>query len=247
MRIIVCIKKVPDTETKIKPNGVSIDPSGVNFVINPYDEFALELALSLKDTKAAEVIVVTLGNAECEKTMRTALAMGADKAVHLKYDAATGLEDGLAVSTILAEKIKTMQADLVLFGRQAIDSDGSMMGGLVAAQLQLPFLGFVTKCDVSEKSLTASREVDSVQEVYTMPLPAVVSCNKGLNTPRYASLKGVMMAKSKPIEVVPVTSLVSQIIKLDPPTQRAQGKIIGEGKEAVQKLVALLHEEAKVI
>ena len=243
MKIVVCVKKTPDTETRVKIAGTSLDPSGVNYIMSPYDEFAMEAALQ---EEGAEVIVLSLGDAGCEKVLRTALAMGATSAIHLKCDY-PGLGDARSVADALAGKIKELTPDLVLFGRQAIDSDGAIIPPLVAQKLGFGFVGFATELKIEGKKAMVGREIEGGKERFALELPACISTNKGLNQPRYASLKGVMEAKKKPLETIDCTLAASPVTKLELPPPRAAGKIVGEGADAVPELVRLLHEEAKVI
>lgn len=249
MNIIVCMKQVPDSETRVKvaADGKSLDLSAVNFVINPHDEFAIEEAIRLKEKFGGEVTVLTLGPERAENDIRKALAMGADKAVLLKADVNFSGD----VAHALAEQIKSMPYDLVLFGKQAIDEDSSQMPQLVAEMLDLPCVTVVVKLDVNAeaKNATAEREIEGGKEIVEFPLPAVIGTQKGLNEPRLPNLKGIMAAKKKPLEkkdpvVVPA---MTEAVALELPPPRPAGKIVGKGAEAVSELLRLLHEEAKVI
>lgn len=251
MKIVVCVKRVPDTETKVKisADGKALDQSGVNYILNPYDEFAVEQALQLKESAGGEVIAISLGTAETEKILRTTLAMGADKAILLKADNYTGITETRTIAKLLATKIKEVGADIIFFGRQSIDNDAAALGPSIARELSLPFCGLITKFEKTNEGIKVGREADGGIETFTLSLPCVVSANKGLNTPRYASLKGVMAAKTKPLETIPVQlsdQLVS-VVSLELPGARKEGKIVAEGSAAVEQLVKLLHEEAKVI
>lgn len=248
MNIIVCMKQVPDTETRVKigADGKSLDLSAVNFVMNPYDEIGIEEAIRLKEKFGGEVTILTLGSDRAENDIRKALAMGADKAVLLKADNYAG-----DVAAALATEIKTMPYDLIFLGKQAIDEDGGQMPQILAEMLDLPCATIVVKLDVNveAKTLVAEREIEGGKEVIEMPMPAVIAAQKGLNEPRLPNLKGIMAAKKKPIEkkdAITSTSTYS-VLGLELPPERPAGKIVGKGPEAIPELLRLLHEEAKVI
>jgi electron transfer flavoprotein beta subunit len=248
MNIVVCMKQVPDSETRVKiaPDGKSVDLSAVNFVINPFDEIAIEEAIRLKEKFGGEVTILTLGPDRAENDMRKALAMGADKAVLLKADNFAG-----NVAHALAEEIKTMNADLILFGKQAIDEDSGQMPQLVAEMLDWPCVTVVVKLDVQAetKACVAEREIEGGKEVIEFSFPAIIGTQKGLNEPRLPNLKGIMAAKKKPLEKKEpkFSEALTEVIAMDMPPPRPAGKIVGKGAEAVPELLRLLHEEAKVI
>ncbi len=248
MNILVCVKHVPDTETAVKigADGKSIQTQDVNFILNPYDEFAVEEALKLKENKDGEVTLITLGPEEAKKSLRTGLAMGADKAIHVACDA---MHDSNTVATCLANAIKDQSYDVIFCGKQAVDDDNAQTPIMLAEKLGLPNVSAVVQLEIGDSSATAHREFEGGVEVVETSLPAVISCHKGLNDPRYASLKGIMMAKKKPVDDLSCSCSESGVEVVDmayPPT-RSGGKIVGEGKEAVTELVRLLKEEAKVI
>jgi len=249
VNIIVCIKQVPDTETKVKvgPDGKTIDPAGVNYILNPYDEFAVEEGLRIKEKHGGEVTVVSLGPDRVTSAIRTALAMGADKGVHIKLD--DTYLDSHAVASVLADTLKELPYDIILMGKQAVDDDNLQVGPRVATLLGIPCVTVVTKLEIGDGKLVAEREVEGGTEVIEASLPAVVTAQKGLNEPRYASVKGIMMAKKKPIEEKTVDAPETQleIVKMDYPPERQAGKFIGKGVDDVPELVRRLHEEAKVI
>lgn len=252
MNIVVCVKRVPATDTRIKVggDGASIDTAQVEWIINPYDEFALEAAIQLKEAAGAgEVTVVSLGPGEATAELRKCLAVGADKAVLLKDDGAAG-RDAQVTAGALAAAIEGMGPDLVLCGKQAIDRDQGQVGALLAAKLGLPCVTEIKALEVADGKATVERSGDGGnREKIEVTLPAVLTCNKGLNEPRYASMKGIMQAKKKPIEEVEPSLGDGQlsVTALELPAERAAGKIVGEGVEAVDELVRLLHEEAKVL
>jgi len=260
LKIAVAIKQVPDTETKvvIGADGKSLDASNANLVVNPYDEYALEEALKIKEAKGAgEVTVLTVGPESAAQALRTCLAMGADKAVHVKEDAA-GL-DSLALSRILAAAVKEIQPDLVLTGKYAVGTDNQAIPVMLAEHLGWPHVTVVTKLEIGEGKLTAEREIEGAIEVHEASIPCVITAQKGLNEPRYASLKGIMMAKKKPIDVKTAADLGLDAASIQPkvtweklelPPDKSAGKKIpaeDDPAAAARELVRLLHEEAKVI
>ncbi len=249
MRIAVCLKRVPDTTTKIviAADGKSIDEAGVKFVPNPYDEYAIEEALKLKEAAGAgEVAVFSLGTDASQETLRTALAMGADRGVLLQSPSGA---DGLEVARALAAELKAGAFDLILFGKLAVDDYNHAAGPMVAELLGLPCITAVAHLTIAGGSATAEREIEGGIETSSCALPAVFTCDKGLNSPRLPSLKGIMAAKKKPLEVKPVTLGTGTITQLGLtlPAERKAGRIVGEGVDAVPELVRLLREEAKVI
>lgn len=247
---IVCIKQVPDTETRVKvaADGRSLDPTGVTWVMSPYDEYALEAALQLKEKLAAgEVVAVSLGGAGVQTTLRTALAMGADRAIHLKSDAA-GL-DGLAVARALAAAIKPLAPGVVWLGKAAADDDAAQVGPMLATLLGLPCASVIATFELDGQTAKVEREIEGGREQLEVPLPAVLTCDKGLNSPRYASLKGIMAAKKKTIEeaAAETGAPALDVVAIELPPARAAGRIVGEGAGAVPELVRALRDEAKVI
>ena len=250
MNIAVCIKRVPDSETRVKiaAAGRSIDEAGVKFVLNPYDEFAVEEALRRKEAAGSgEVVVISLGGDAAQETMRTALAMGADRGVLLKSDRPP--LDPLPSAKALAAELKDKGFDLILFGKVAIDDSNHQVGPMVAELLDLPCVTCVSHLDLTGGRGTAEREVEGGMEVVAFPLPAVLTADKGLNEPRYPALKGIMAAKKKPLEVKPVQLATAglEVLAMTPPPERKDGRIVGEGAAAVPALVKLLREEAKVL
>lgn len=248
MKVVVCVNHVPDTETKIKigPDGVSMDRTGVNFMLSPYDEFAVEEALRLRDKFKGEVVAISLGPEQHKETLRKALAMGVDKAVLLKDDT---VRDSFGTAHALAEEVRAQAPDAILFGKQSIDYDGSQVGTMVAELLGLPSVAVVVKMDVQDGKVVCEREIEGGHEVVETKLPAVFMAQKGLNEPRYPSLKGIMAAKTKPIEEKPPAPVPPRVVvrSMRKPAAKGSGKIVGTDKSAVPELVRLLHEEAKVI
>lgn len=250
MKICVCVKRVPDTETRIKiaSDGKSIHEAGVKFVLNPYDEFAVEEALALKGKAGeGEVVVVAVGGETSQETIRTALAMGADRGVLLKTDAR--VVDPLVIAKLLAAELKDGGYDLILFGKLAIDDYSHAVGTMVAELLGLPSVSSIAHLDLADGKGTADREVEGGVEVVAFELPAVLTTDKGLNEPRYPALRGIMMAKKKPLEVKDVSAGGGglEIVELALPPERTEGKIVGEGPDAVPALLEALRNEAKVL
>ena len=249
LNIIVCIKRVPDTETRIRlaDGEKDIDPGGVKYVMSPYDEFALEAALRMRDERGeGEVTVLTLGDDSAQETLRAGLAVGADAAVLLKGAVTM---DGLATAKVLAQELAERDAPLVLFGVKAADDDQQQVGPMVATLLGRPCTSNVTSFELGDGVVTCRREVEGGTEVVELRLPAMVSITKGAFEPRYASLKGIMAAKKKPLEQkdVEVPESRLSVERLEYPAARAEGQIVGEGPDAVPELVRLLREEANAL
>jgi electron transfer flavoprotein beta subunit len=253
MHVVVLLKRVPDTTAKIKPaaSGRGIDPQGVEFIISPYDEMALERAIQLQEAGVAKkTTVVCLGPKDASKELRKALAMGADEAVHLVED--QDFRCPAATAACLAAALGELKPDLVLCGWKAIDDDTAAVGGIVAERLGFAYASFVVKLDAAAgaTSVSVHREVEGATEVVDVPLPAVVTAQKGLAEPRFASLKGIMAAKKKPlVEKAPgrVLENASDLVALKPPPARPPGRILGQGKDAVPELVRVLRDEVHVL
>ena len=250
MKIAVCVKRVPDTETRIRigAGGKSIEESGVKFVLNTYDEFAVEEALQLKEKAGSgEVVVISLGTDASKETIRTALAMGADRGVLLRTDARP--LDPLPIARALAAELKQGEYDLVLFGKLAIDDYSHAVGTMVAELLGMPSVSSIAHLDLADGKGSAEREIEGGIEVVEFTLPAVLTADKGLNDPRYPALRGIMLAKKKPLEVkeVQVDGGGIEVIDLTLPMERTEGRIVGEGPAAVSDLIDALRNEAKVL
>lgn len=250
MDIVVCIKRVPATDATIKiaADGRSIDPAGVQFELNAYDEFALEQALRTKEQLGAgSVTVVTIGGKEAKKELQDALARGADKAVLLTTD--QWQYDGASVAEALATWIKSVPCNLVFCGRQAVDSDNNQLPANLAARLNFACVTEVTKLALENGTFTAERDIEGAREVVSCKTPAVISCSKGLNAPRFANLKGIMAAKKKPYEEVaaqlPAVGML--ITSLTLPPARPAGRILGQGVDAIPALITALRNEAKAL
>jgi electron transfer flavoprotein beta subunit len=248
MKIAVCINHVPDTAAKINiaSDGKNIDKAGIAYVLNPYDEYAIEESLRLKEKNTGEVIAISLGGDSHKETLRKALAMGVDKAILLKDDSP---RDSFAVARALADYLKEISADIIFFGKQSVDSDDAAVGTMVAEMLGLPSVSVAVKLEIANGIVTVEREIEGGKEKVQTTLPAVFTAQKGLNEPRYPSLKGIMSAKSKPIEekVPTPTQVKAEVLAMHKPLSKNAGKIVGTDVSAVPELVRLLHEEAKVI
>ena len=249
MKVAVCVKRVPSTASRLKigADGRSIDETGVEFVLNPYDEFAVEAALQLVEKAGGEVTIVSLGPDAATKELRNCLAMGAHQAIHLKADGA--LRDPLATARILAETLKPLGTDVILFGRQAVDDDQAQVGLMVATLLELPAVPDIVKLELESGLVEVEREVEGALERYRVPLPCVLTTQKGLNEPRLPNMKGIMAAKKKTIETrAPAAVAAGQVIEsLELPPERKGGRIVGEGAAAVPELLKLLRNEAGVL
>jgi electron transfer flavoprotein beta subunit len=260
MNILVCVKRVPDTESRIRiqHETKSIVEDGLNFVVSPYDEYAMEEALKLREAKGGTVRVVSVGKDAAVAVLRKCLAMGADEAFLVKDDSPETY-DGLRTARIIARAVERKFAgtDLLLFGKQSVGADNSQVPAMVAELLGLPQATVVTKLEVEGTSAMALREIEGGMEKVALALPAVVTAQKGLNEPRYETLKGIMAAKKKDIPVIKLEELglspdelTSQVevTGLDVPTQRQAGRILkGDPAETARELVHLLRAEAKVI
>ena len=250
MKIAVCLKRVPDMDVrfKIAPSGKGVDESGLKFDISDFDGYAVEAALQLKEKAGAgEVVVISLGSDLVQETLRKAMSMGADRAVQLKHDGAP--VDSFAVATALTAEIKSGSYDLIMFGRMSIDTAHGAVGAIAAELLGLPCVTAISQLDVADGKVKMRRELEGAYELIECALPAVVTIDEGIARPRYPSLKGIMAAKKKPLETKPA-ALGAERLTLDAmtlPPERAGGRIIGEGPDAVPELVRLLKEEAKVL
>jgi len=260
MNIHVFVKRVPDTESKIRidRDAKAVVEEGLSFIISPYDEYAMEEALRLREANGGTVRVFAAGREESLVILKKCLAMGADEAILIRDDAPESY-DGLRTARILAAAVKSRypEFDLLLFGKQSVGADNAQVPSMTAELLGLPQANVVTKLEISGPEGVAYREIEGGTEKVAFSLPAVVSAQKGLNEPRYETLKGIMAAKKKVIPVIPVGELglseaelapEIEIVGVDIPPGRQAGKIIAGGPaEAAKELVRLLREEAKVI
>lgn len=260
MNILVLVKRVPDTESKIRINldTNSINEEGLTFVLSPYDEYAVEEALRLREAKGGQVTAISVGPEDAMVILKKCLAMGVDEALLVK-DETPETYDGLRIAKIIAQTIKMKFPDyeLLLFGRQAVGADNAQIPAMVAELLDLPQVNVVTKLEVEGNEGTAHREIEGAIEKIDFTLPVVISAQKGLNEPRYETLKGIMMAKKKQIPVLSLQDLEMneedlmpqlKLTRMESPPQRQAGRIIEEEpQEAAKKLADYLHQEAKVI
>jgi len=251
VKIFVTVKRVPDPETviKIASDGSNIVPDNVKWVINPFDEIAIEEALRVKEkVTGTEVVLVSIGLKAAQEQLRTGLAMGADRAILVLSEEAL---EPLAVARVVHKLAETEKPDLIIMGKQAIDDDSNCVGQMVAELLQWPQATFASKLELAadQKSARVTREVDGGLETLAIPLPAVVTADLRLNEPRYASLPGIMKARKKEMKEIPVADLGIdvtprlKILKLETPPKRTGGRKV----RSVQELVQVLHSEAKVI
>jgi electron transfer flavoprotein beta subunit len=251
VKILVTVKRVPDPETtiRVKPDGSGIVTDNIKYVINPFDEIAIEEALRTKEKLgSSEVVLASIGAKVVTEQLRTGLAMGADRAILVLCEQEL---DSLAVARILTRLVERENPDLVLMGKQAIDDDSNQAGQMLAALLDWPQATFASKVELAadQKSAQVTREVDGGLETVGFPLPGIITADLRLNEPRYASLPGIMKARKKEIKEIPVAELGVDITphlnvqKVDPPTKKEAGKKV----ETVQELIHLLHTEAKVI
>jgi electron transfer flavoprotein beta subunit len=248
MKIAVCVSHVPDTAAKIKINSdaKSIDPTGVMFILNPYDEIAIEEALRTKEKFGGEISVISVGSEASKESIRKALAMGVDNGILLKDD---DPRDSFAVAKALSEEIRSLGCEIVFFGKQSVDYDNSITGQLTAELLGYSCISTVVNLKFENQKVIAEAETEGGRDIIESELPIVITTQKGLNEPRYASLKGIMTAKKKIIEEKPAFSVnnLSEIIRMYSPPPKSPGKILGTDSSAVPELVRLLREEAKVI
>lgn len=251
MDIIVCIKQVPDTTTVIQIDGSGKDivRDGITQIISPYDEFAIEEALKLQEANGGSVTLLTVGPDSAKEALRSGLAMGADEAVHVVTEGSPLALDSLATAKLIAKALEGRKYDLVLMGRQAIDDDAMQMGSLVAELLGVAQVTTVIKLDISGSSVKASRPIEGGTQLIETSLPVVLTAQKGLNTPRYPSMKGILKAKKKSIEEIQAaglgvdTAAKVELVSVSLPPARPAGRMVS----SVDELVKALAEEIKVI
>ncbi|WNS79591.1 electron transfer flavoprotein subunit beta/FixA family protein [Domibacillus sp. DTU_2020_1001157_1_SI_ALB_TIR_016] len=257
MNIYVIMKRTFDTEEKLVIENGNIEESGAEFIINPYDEYAIEEAIQLKDKHDGEVTVISVGVEDAEKELRTALAMGADKAVLVNTE--DDLEDGDEFTTakILAHFFKENDFDIILGGNVAIDGGSGQVGPRLAELLDIPYVTTITKLTINGETATVERDVEGDSEILEVNLPVLVTAQQGLNEPRYPSLPGIMKAKKKPFEELEIGDLdldeddveaKTKVIDIYLPPKKEAGRVLeGELEDQVTQLVNLLQKEAKVI
>jgi electron transfer flavoprotein beta subunit len=246
MKILVCISKAPDTTSKIAftNNNSAFDENGVQYIVNPYDEwYALVRALEIKETSGANVTIITVGTAADEAIMRKALAIGADEAVRIDAEPT----DAFMVASEISNYAKTQGFDLVLTGKETINFNGAQLGGMIAEGLNSPYISIASKLDVNGTMLTLEREITGGIEVVEVSLPAVVSCAKGMAEQRIPNMRGIMAARTKPLQVLAptVTEALTSYVTFASTPAKSGVKLIDPNN--MDELVSLLHNEAKVI
>ncbi|MBU3742235.1 MAG: electron transfer flavoprotein subunit beta/FixA family protein [Candidatus Kapabacteria bacterium] len=248
MNILVCISQVPDTATKVAvgPDGKSINPQGVKFILNPYDEFAIEEALRVREAHGGTVTTLTVGGDSAKEVLRTALAMGSDSAILVKDDVRA---DSFVVAASIAEAAREIAPDAILFGRQSIDFDSFQVPSMVAELLDLPNVSMVSKLTIDGTSANCERDVEGGKEIVSVSLPCVFSAQKGLNDPRYPKLPDIMKAKQKPITERSAAAVSPRVVvhSMELPSQNRLGVVVGDTDADLQEIVRRLHEEAKMI
>ena len=250
MKIAVCIKRTPDSESRFKIGsaGSGIDETGLKFDMDDFAGYAVEVALQINEKHGpGETVAFAVGPDNVQETLRKAMSMGADRAVQLKADAP--VFDGLAVARPLSAELSSGGFDLILFGKYAFDTSASIVGTATGALLGVPTVTAVSKLDIANGRGTARREIEGAGEIVEFALPAVVTIDEGIARPRYPSLKGIMAAKKKPLETKPAQlgAVRVSVKSMELPPERPPGKIIGQGAAAVPELVRLLQDEAKVL
>jgi electron transfer flavoprotein beta subunit len=250
VKIAVCIKRVPDVEVRfsIAAEGKSLNAGELKYDLSDFDGYAVEAALQLNEKQGpGESVVLSLGPDAAQETIRKALGMGADRGVLLRADAIP--VDGMATAAALAAELKDGGWDLVLFGRAANDTGNQSVGPMTAHLLGLPCVTAVSKLEIADRKGKAERQLEGAVETVEFPLPAVVTIDEGVARPRLPSLKGIMAAKKKPLEIkaAQLGAVHLTVEKMELPPDRPPGRIVGEGADAVPELVRLLQEEAKVL
>lgn len=256
MNIVVILKQTFDTEEKIMIENGEIVNDNAQLIINPYDEFAVEEAVKLKEEHGGEVTVITLGSSEAESALRTALAMGADKAVLIENEEDLFLDEN-GIAKVLAAAIKEREFDIILGGNMSVDNGASQVGPRLAEELCIPHVSTITKLVIKDSLVKVERDVEGDVEIIESVLPILVTAQQGLNEPRYPSLPGIMKAKKKPIEQLDIEDLEisednlqarSRIVNYYLPRKKESGRILnGEISAQVKDLVQLLCYEVKVV
>lgn len=247
MNILVCVSRVPDTAARINvgDDGKTIKNDGVKFIVNPYDEFALETGIRLKESNGATVTAITVGSADSTDVLRTSLAMGVDNAILVKADN----YDSYVVAENIAAVAKDINADLVILGRQSIDFDSMQLSSLLGAMLDRPSVSVVSNLEINGNKLVCESDIEGGKETVETSLPCVISTQKGIYDPRYPKLPDIMKAKKKPIEERNSVSTDTkvEILSMDIPQTSRIGKIVGDSDAEIASIVSALHTEAKVI
>jgi electron transfer flavoprotein beta subunit len=245
MKILVCISNVPDTTTKITftDNNTQFNTNGVQFILNPYDEIALSRAIELTEGGKGAITVINVGEATTEPTIRKALAIGADDAVRVNAKP----HDAWFVASQIAAYVKANPFDLILTGRESIDYNGSKVAGMLGELLDIPSVSIIKKLDLDGDKATVEREIEGGKEILTIPLPFVAGTAEGVAEPKIPNMRGIMSARTKPLTVIEPVEVknLSEIISFETPAPRGQVKLVPAGD--AEKLIDLLHTEAKII
>lgn len=247
MKILVCISKTPDTTAKIafKNNNTQFEDAGVQWIINPYDEwYALVRAIELKEKDPSAVLhLITVGGSDCDAIIRKALALGGDEAMRIDLET----DDAYTIATQIATVAKEGNYDLIFTGKETIDYNGSAIGGMIAAELNIPYISLATQFELNGSEAKVTREIEGGEEVDVVNLPAVISCQKGMAEQRIPNMRGIMAARTKPLKVLNAvaTEALTHIVAFELPPAKAGVKLVPA--DNVEELVRLLHEEAKVI
>jgi electron transfer flavoprotein beta subunit len=249
MNILVAVSRVPDTATKILigSDGKSVDTNNVKFILNPYDEYAIEEALQLKEKNGGRVVAITVGPNENQETLRNAFAMGVDDGAHIKTVDMNF--DSFFVAKNIAEYAKSFDPVIIFMGKQSIDFDSLQVPSILADLLDFPVITIVTKLEINGNKVVAEREVEGGKEIIEASLPCIISAQKGLNEPRYPKLPDIMKAKKKPIEEKPAHYYDNkiEILRMELPVRQRLNKIFNSSDEEIKEVVRLLHEESKLI
>lgn len=250
MKIAVCIKRTPDSESrfKIASTGAGIDEAGLKFDVDDFAGYAVEVALQLNEKQGpGETVVIAVGPDAVQEALRKSMSMGVDRAIQLKTDSQP--VDGLAVAKAIAAELKGGGYDLILFGKHAFDTSAGIVGTAVAELLGVPCVTAASRLDIANGRGSARREIEGAGEMVEFALPAVVTIDEGIARPRYPSLKGIMGAKKKPLETKPAQlgTIRVTVKSMELPPERPAGRIIGEGAAAVPELIKLLQNEAKIL
>ncbi len=255
LNVIVCLKQTFDTEERIVIEDGKVSEDGVEFIINPYDEYAVEAAIQLKEEHGGEVTVITVGPDRAEQALRTALAMGADKAVLINDESLFG--DEHTIAKVLAQAIKRLDYDVILAGYMAVDGGSAQVGPRLAEELGIPHISTITDLKVEGKEALVEKDVEGDTAYMKAPLPALFTAQQGLNEPRYPSLPGIMKAKRKPLDRWDADTLglnpedlvsPTEVLEVFLPPEKSAGRVLeGELEDQIKELVHLLKHEAKVI
>lgn len=248
MNVLVCISRVPDTAARINvaSDGKTLENNGVKFIVNPYDEFAIEEGIRIKEKSGATVTALTVGTGDNKDVLRTALAMGVDNAVLINSNQHS---DSFSIANDIAEYAKELNPDIILMGKESIDYDSYQMASLVGALLDKPSISVVSKLDINGSNITAERDIEGGKEILETTTPCIISVQKGINEPRYPKLPQIMKAKKKPIDERDSKSTNSnvEIMSMEIPSSSRVGMIVGDSDSDIDSIIKALHEDAKVI